>query len=472
MGNRRRSFAMNHLRTDISADGLSQVSLAGKPIENEDSGGPTSASSRSEVTGVISGNPTNEACATTPQSFEGTDGLGSSDDASQSRGDTLLTSMAFLAVITIVQKSLGFFRSVFVCRALSPEEMGTWSMIFTMVETSLPLFILSIPACFGRYFESFTQKRQLHAFVRQAFLIVLGVFAICTIFVLTFQATIANYVFGNPKSTRFVIMGLCAIIPFGLFGVGCHMLTALRVSRFATLGNFLYGVLFTAFAVSLLSFWSADANSMFIAFLAAHLLALVWVGKQLRLALRSVPSDTSKLKFMATWKALAPIILVFWVNDFLTNLFFSVDRYMLINLVNETSLPVLSQIGNYQSAHIIPALFATVTALVAKTLLPYLSRDWEAGEQDLVHFHINLSIKLAVVGLVVGSLCFLFSSEWIFEKIFRGKYSAGQSILSYVLFFLRRKRCLLFANELFLVSAARRYCDRRDASQPDSKYDR
>jgi len=303
------------------------------------------------------------------------------------------------------------------------------------VETSLPLFILSIPACFGRYFESFTVKRQLHAFVRQAFLIVLSVFVVCTFLVLVFRTTIASYVFGDPDATRFVLMGLCAIIPFGLFGVGCQMLTALRVSRLATLGNFIYGVLFTALAVSLLTFWNADANSMFVAFLLAHVFALVWVAKKLRSALQAVAPDTTKLRFFATWRMLTPIILVFWINDFLTNLFFSVDRYMLINLVKETSTPVLAQIGNYESAHIIPALFATVTALVARTLLPYLSRDWETGKQDQVHHQINLSIKIAVVVLVLGSVVFLPASNWIFQTIFRGKYSAGQSILGYVLFF-------------------------------------
>ena len=424
---RSRRFIMNNLTSETNSVGAGQVPLIIKTSVNED------VNQLSDVESVSTAVNLKETLS--PESCPSTNQAHSSAESTASHGDTLLTSIVILAVITIVQKSLGFFRSVFVCRTLTPEEMGTWSMILTMVETSLPLFILSIPACFGRYFESFTLKRQLHAFVRQAFLIVLSVFVICTVLVLTFQTTIANYVFGDPGATRFVIMGLCAIIPFGLFGVGCQMLTALRVSRLATLGNFLYGILFTALAVSLLTFWNADANSMFVAFLMAHLFALIWVVKKLRSTLQAVAPDKTNLRFFATWKTLTPIILVFWINDFLTNLFFSVDRYMLINLVTETSIPVLAQIGNYESAHIIPALFATVTALVARTLLPYLSRDWEMGKHDQVHHQINLSIKIAVLVLVLGSVAFLPASNWIFETIFRGKYSAGQSILGYVLFF-------------------------------------
>lgn len=418
---------MNNLTSESSNVGAGQVPLSIKPNGNEDVNQLPN----------VEPNPVDADSAEliSPESNPANHHPSPSVESTKAGGDTLLTSIVILAVITIVQKSLGFFRSVFVCRTLAPEEMGTWSMILTMVETSLPLFILSIPACFGRYFESFTVKRQLHAFVRQAFLIVLSVFVVCTFLVLVFRTTIASYVFGDPNATRFVIMGLCAIIPFGLFGVGCQMLTALRVSRLATLGNFIYGVLFTALAVSLLTFWNADANSMFVAFLLAHVFALVWVAKKLRSALQAVAPDTTKLRFFSTWRMLTPIILVFWINDFLTNLFFSVDRYMLINLVKETSTPVLAQIGNYESAHIIPALFATVTALVARTLLPYLSRDWETGKQDQVHHQINLSIKIAVVVLVLGSVVFLPASNWIFQTIFRGKYSAGQSILGYVLFF-------------------------------------
>ena len=352
-----------------------------------------------------------------------------------SRGDTLLKSMVFLGAITLIQKSLGFFRSVFVCRALAPEEMGTWSMIFTLIETALPLFILSIPACFGRYFETFANKGQLHAFVRQSFAMVLSVFAICSIGVILFQSTIAKYVFGSPELTNYVIMALIAVIPFGLFGVGCQMLTALRVSRLSTVGNFIYGFLFTTIAVTLLWVWNASAISMFIAFLTAHLLALAWVGKKLFQTLNSLPKDTTSLKFISTWKMLTPIIFVFWISDFLTNFFFSVDRFMLINLTSDSAMPVLAQIGNYESAHVIPYLFATVTALAARTLLPYLSRDWESKDFDNVHFQVNLSIKIAVLILVTGGLCFLPASNLIFETLFQGKYTAGESIVSYVLFF-------------------------------------
>ena len=109
---RLRSFAMNNL-TSETLSGSEQVPLIIRPTANRDdselSGSDSVAGARDSIEPLI------------PEVIESVDEPNPLREKAASHGDTLLTSIAFLAVITVIQKSLGFFRSVFVCRILSPR---------------------------------------------------------------------------------------------------------------------------------------------------------------------------------------------------------------------------------------------------------------------------------------------------------------------------------------------------------------
>lgn len=358
-----------------------------------------------------------------------------SDPIEPSMGDTFLSSVILLLGMTVAQKMIGFVRTIVVCRLLPPEEMGLWSMVQTTIATVLPIVLLSIPACFGRYFEFYRGRQQLQSFLKQAATLCTGLLVSGVVLLLVFRRPVAALTMGAPDLAQMIVYSATALVPFAVFCFLTEMLTALRYSRLTTIGHFINGCCLAILSITLLFTYERTAVAMLMAFAIAHLLALLWIASRLRPVLKTVPTDRQRLTFMATWTGLAPVILLFWFNDFMTNMFNMSDRYMLVNLIPGENSEVLRQIGNYESGHVIPVLFAAVTSLVAKTLMPYLANAWEKGQQNLVSQQTNLSLKLINAVTILAGLAFLPMSGFVFDTIFQGKYDGGSQVLPFVVFF-------------------------------------
>ncbi|MEE2641692.1 MAG: oligosaccharide flippase family protein [Planctomycetota bacterium] len=373
------------------------------------------------------------------------------EDLQSLKRDGFAASVSLLIVLTVIQKALGFLRSIVICRKLEPEQLGLWSMALTFMETFGPLLILSIPACFGRYFEHFESRRQLRSFIRQAVILIGLCFPIGIVLLGLFREPLTRLIFGGPEHVNMLMTSLLIVIPFSVFGVLTNMLTGLRKSQTRSLGEFINGISFTALAIGLVLFGKANAFSIAYAFAGSYAIASFFSLVRFRRIYRELRPDCGKLPWGGTWKKLAPVIFVFWLSDFLTNLFFTVDRYMIINLSAVEFGEPLYQVGNYEAAHVMPLLFSSFMALVANVLLPYLSRDWEAGDRQTVANRVNLSVKLGGVLLIVGSVCFLWLSESLFEILFRGKYGSGLAVLPCITFFYVGSGMSFLFTEFLLV---------------------
>ena len=353
----------------------------------------------------------------------------------ESERDSFVSSVYLLLALTVIQKALGFVRSIIVCRTLSPEQMGIWSMTLTFMATFMPFLMLSIPACFGRYFEQFEQRSQLKTFVRQSLGLMAIVFPLGMLVIAVLSREMATFIYGSSDFQYLVLLSLLFAIPFACFGICESMLTALRKSKPKTIGDFLNGLCFTLFAIGLIFLRSPTAISICLAFAAAYTVATGYAYWQLHQTYRSISGQHESLPFVPTWRRLAPVIALFWLSDFVVNLFFAVDRYMIVGLSPEKFGPTLDQVGNYESAHIMPLLLSSVTGIVARILLPYLSRDWENGDRLRVGLKVTLSVKVAALVLIFGSLAFFAISDLMFEGLFQNKYGLGKTILPYVVFF-------------------------------------
>ena len=84
------------------------------------------------------------------------------------RPDSLAASVAVLLAANLIQRSIGFGRSVLFCRWLSPEELGAWEMAYSFLLLAAPIIVLGLPGSFGRYLERYRQRNQLRAFLRRA----------------------------------------------------------------------------------------------------------------------------------------------------------------------------------------------------------------------------------------------------------------------------------------------------------------
>lgn len=361
--------------------------------------------------------------------------LDSAKTAEGLKRDGFAASVYLLVVLTILQKGLGFVRSIVICRHLEPSQLGLWSMTLTFMETFVPLLILSIPACFGRYFEYYEKQGQLKSFIKQSIVLIGICFPLGVALLAIFREPLSQVIYGGVEHAPMLLTSLFVVIPFGVFGVLASMLTGLRKSQARTIGEFVNGTSFTVLAITLVVFGNASAFTIAYAFAGSYAIATLFSLFCVRRIYRSLERSPQALCWRGTWRKLAPIIFIFWLTDFLTNLFFTVDRYMIINFSTSHFGEPLNQVGNYEAAHVMPLLFSSFMAIIAKLLLPYLSRDWEAGHCKRVGTKINLSVKVGGLVLVLGSTGFLWVSDYLFDFLFKGKYAAGQEVLPFIVFF-------------------------------------
>ena len=284
--------------------------------------------------------------------------------------DSLQASIAWLLVLSLVQKSIGFLRSLVVCRWLDPVNLGAWGMALAVMETLLPLSLLSIPGCFGRYVEHFRQRDQIRGFVRQSALLCGGCLAVAVLVAYAFQVRLAKLCFGSADYRQIFLFAVLCTVPSACFGFCSELLVALRMSKRATWGTFCRGVTFTVITISLLAAWRTDVVAMITAFGTSYLLAVAVVLPPVVRAMRGTAPDVEQLPMWRTWSGLSRFVIAFWLMDLLTNLFFTVDRYMLVNLSANKS-QALEQVGNYESAHTIPILIATIVLMISRLVLPY-----------------------------------------------------------------------------------------------------
>ena len=76
-----------------------------------------------------------------------------------------MMGVAFALVLTVAQRLVGFVRNILFCRYLSDEQLGQWSMIYSIVLLLAPLAVLGLPGSFGRFVEFYQRRGQLRTFL-------------------------------------------------------------------------------------------------------------------------------------------------------------------------------------------------------------------------------------------------------------------------------------------------------------------
>ena len=345
------------------------------------------------------------------------------------REDSLGSSVSWMLILTVVQKSLGFVRSIVVCRLLDPVNLGLMGLSVAFIETALPVCLLSIPAIFCRYIEKFRREARSRAFIRQATLLCGGLLAIGLGFILAIRSSVAEYVFGGTGQEYLVWMCVVALIPAAIFSFATEMLMAFKCSRTSSNGHFVRGTGLTVLSIILLCCYQANVTSFLIATILSFTIACAFILPRLKRAIQDLPADTADLPFFSTWRNLLGVVLCYWLVDFMTNMFFTIDRYMLLNLSPVSEQEALAYVGNYESAHVLPVLMGTVIMMIARIQLPYQSSRWESGEVSAVSDSTNLTIKLACVGVFLFAAALTMSGGFAFQVLFDGKYEAGLQAL-------------------------------------------
>lgn len=349
------------------------------------------------------------------------------------QADTLAMSVVILLVATVVQRTVGFGRSVLFCRWLAPEALGEWEMVYSFLMLAAPLAVLGVPGSFGRYAEHYRQRGHLRTFLHRA----AAWTTVCTIAALAlieaFAPELSTLLFGRPDSAGLVRgIGLC------LASVIMHhtltaLLAALRLYRIVSAMNFAQSLLFAGVSLGLMWAEPNIANIVIgyaVACVIASVGALVWAWPAL---LHLEPRPAERLPHGLFWSKLLRFAFFVWVSNLFSQLFAVIDRYMLVHCAGLAPAEALDQVGHYHSSRVIPLLLVSVAELLSGMIMPHLSHDWEAGRHGEVARRLNMGVKLTSLGMLLSGACILAAAPFLFHVVLEGRYNEGLAVLPWTL---------------------------------------
>lgn len=347
--------------------------------------------------------------------------------------DSLASGLAFMLVLTVVQRLVGFVRGILFCSVMQDDELGRWSLALSFLVLAAPLAVFGLPGSFGRYVEHYRGRSQLGIFLRRT-VVVSSVFVSVTVGVLLWWAPFwAWLILGDAElafTMRILTITLIAVIAANFV---TELLTAMRKVRAVSVMQFASSILFASVGIGLLSFTAMREKAVIIAFGVASLVAVLVAIKPLQSVQREASVAGEALSQRSLWQKLVPFAAWMWLTNLLANLFEAADRFMIVHLSNETVASAESLVGQYHASRIIPCVLVAITAMVASVILPYLSHDWEANRWQAVRRRQALTLKVGSLVLTACGLLILLAAPLLFAWVLRGKYDQGLNVLPWTL---------------------------------------
>ena len=351
------------------------------------------------------------------------------DDSSSWKADGLISGVALMLLLTVVQRGTGFFRNVMVCRWLEPDQLGYWNLANSFLMLAAPLVVLGIPGSFARYLEHYRQRGRLHAFLRRS-LIATGLLAVAGVVVLAMNREFAAWLtFGDSGATTLLVT--CAITLLFVIGSNAcvELLTALRQVKVVSYLQFGNSLIFTTVALAFVGLTQLNAIGVVIGYavacLATSIVAMVVIWR----CVGTSPGDVERESPASFWSKMLPFAIWFWLSDLTMNLFFAIDRYMIIHFSGVESQTSLAMIGQYHSSQIIGVLLMALTGMLGTVLLSYLSHDWESGRRDEARRNLDFALKSISLSLTAVSAGVLLLAPAIFGWALANKYDDGLRVL-------------------------------------------
>lgn len=343
--------------------------------------------------------------------------------------DALVSGVAFALVLTVVQRLVGFVRNILLCKYLTEEQLGQWSLIFSFLFLMAPMTVLGLPGCFGRFVEHYQLRGQLGIFLSRISRICGVSTLLFSLFMCLYPETVAWTIFRDASEVRIVYAIAGSLVSITLINYLTSLMEALRQVRVVTIMRFVAATSFSVASLSLLFIcehstaavtWGLGIGSL-VACVPA--VAVLWKHRGL-LCDRSVP-----LPSMAMWQRIAPYAAWMWLCNLLQNSSEVSDRYMLIHCSPVSAKVAQAYVGQYHGARIIPLVLIGVATMLAGVLMPYLTAHWERREIYSVKRQLNYSVKLTALGFTIAGAFVLVFAPFLFDVILQGRYSAGLAIL-------------------------------------------
>lgn len=377
---------------------------------------------------------------------------------SRRAADGFANAVLLMLLLTIVQRSAGFIRSVLVCRLLDPTDLGYWNMAKSFLILFAPLVVFGLPGALKRYVAYYRERGQLHAYVRRTNHLTLALTLIGASIVFAFPSKIGWVAFGDDQPTRLMTTIGGTLVLVIAFNYAIELLTALRRINMVSYLQLAHSVVFTVITIGLLLTTELKSEAVIVSYGIASAIVAAIASYDIRLTLR----DTDRLAKLdeaaqvsqrralngSMWNKVLPFAGGLWIADLLTNLFGNVDRLMIVHMAGDHGFDAMAMIGQYHSSQIIGFLLISLTGMLGSVLLSYLSHDWETGQQDRAKHLMDFSLKLVSLALTAAAACALLAAPLIYSVVLQGKFVEGYNVLPVTMAY-----CIWFG----LVSIAHNY---------------
>lgn len=349
------------------------------------------------------------------------------------RRDSLLAGVAFMLVLNIVQRGVGFLRGLLFCRFLAADELGQFSLTTSFLQMAAPLIVLGLPGSFGRYVEYYRQRGQLRSFLYRLTLVTLALTGGGIAILSLTEEWLAEAMLGDRTATRLMSLSLATLAIVVVFNYLNELLTALRQVRAVSWMQFVNSIVFTIMGVLLVVVWEPTAAAVVSAFAISGIAGIAALAPWYRELWGEFCADREQLDNRDLWSKVLPFAGWMWLTNLLANAADLVDRLMIMHWSGLDFHPAQELVGQYHSARVVPLLLATMAVTIAAIVLPHWSHAWEAGKRKEVSSQTNLSLKLISITFAAASLAVLWISPLLFGVILGGKYDAGLAALPWAL---------------------------------------
>ena len=235
--------------------------------------------------------------------------------------------------------------------------------------------------------------------------------------------------FGDPSQVGLVRVLAVVLVAVIAFNALVELLTALRLVRFASLMQLASSVAFLLIGGLLLQITPQAETAVVLAYgVSTSIAAVIGVAVVARFC-RNLSEESMSLSNTELWSRLAPFAFWIWAGNLVTNLFEVSDQFMLKHFAGLDAVTADSLIGQYYSSRIIPLLVISAACMFASSLVPHLTRDWEAGRRAVVRDRMQWVLKSGGVLLTLASAAVLVVAPLMFAVAFGGKYDTGLAVL-------------------------------------------
>lgn len=345
------------------------------------------------------------------------------------RGDTLADSVVILLTLTVLQRVIGFGRSVLFCRWLPEEELGLWDIAFGFLMLAAPFCMLALPSCLNRYLEYYRRRGHLRTLVVRVAWATVALGAVSAAVIFSANEMFSMLIFGTPEYASMISLLAVVLLITVVTHLVIELLNALRYVRVLSVVHLVNSLAFALFGAILLLGAAATATNVVWAYTASCVLSTAWAVWYLRPTWRSIPRPTAPLARGDFWAKILPYVRWIWLTSLMANLFVIADRYMIIHYSPEGPAAGLRLVGQYHSSRVVPLLLISIALLLGTMITPHLSEDWEQNRRARVRLRLNLFLKLLGLTLAAGAVAVILFEPILFDWIFKGKFNDGRIVL-------------------------------------------